>query len=58
MRRLVTVTVGRLQRGEVYDFPRGVWAAIARSAGRPLESFSVDVDEAARRMLDRRRKEE
>ena len=48
MERLFTKAVGRFKLGEVRDYAASVWAHVARSAKRPLDTFTKPVQETAR----------
>lgn len=49
MERIFTQDVGKnFRRGDVRNYPKGLWTSIERSAGRPLETFTKPVEDAAR----------
>lgn len=44
MLRRFTKAVGRFQAGTEHDYPRAVWAQIARSAEMDLDKFTQTID--------------
>jgi len=44
MQRLFTDSIGRFPAGAIRDFPKQVWSQIARSAGKPLDEFTVAIE--------------
>lgn len=55
MERVFTKAVGKnFGIGEVRDYPGPTWEQIARSAGKPLDSFSKPVKEAAKEFTNKK----
>ena len=49
MQRVFTKSVGRYESGQLADYPKTTWDNIAKSVGKPLDSFSMDAAEALAR---------
>jgi hypothetical protein len=47
MKRIFLADVGRFEKGDIRDYPKGTWEGISTSAQKKLGAFSSPVDAAA-----------
>jgi len=48
MERIFTKETGRFKRGDIRDYPVGVWRGIAKSTRKPLDSFTALTSDKAK----------
>lgn len=48
MTRLFTKNMGRWKKGDIREYPIPTWRQIERGATHPLDSFSKEIEDAAR----------